>query len=144
MNLENKTKSIWINGIWKDFTGKTETIYNPATLEPITEVDYGGEIETAEAIQAASKAFSSWSETTGRERSRILYKAAELMTQNAERLGEILTLEQGKPLTEAIGEVKVPPPSYYGMQKKQAEDMANGFLPPANRSDYSLYQSQSE
>ncbi|WP_405096805.1 NAD-dependent succinate-semialdehyde dehydrogenase [Oceanobacillus sp. FSL H7-0719] len=133
MNLENKTKSIWINGIWKDFTGKTETIYNPATLEPITEVDYGGEIETAEAIQAASKAFSSWSETTGRERSRILYKAAELMTQNAERLGEILTLEQGKPLTEAIGEVK----GAASFLLWYAEEASRGYgewIPPSSQS----------
>lgn len=133
MNLENKTKSIWINGIWRDLTGKTETIYNPATLEPITEVDYGGEIETAEAIQAASKAFSSWSETTGRERSRILYKAAELMTQNAERLGEILTLEQGKPLTEAIGEVK----GAASFLLWYAEEASRGYgewIPPSSQS----------
>lgn len=133
MNLENKTKSIWINGIWRDLTGKTETIYNPATLEPITEVDYGGEIETDEAIQAASKAFSSWSETTGRERSRILYKAAELMTQNAERLGEILTFEQGKPLTEAIGEVK----GAASFLLWYAEEASRGYgewIPPSSQS----------
>ncbi len=105
MNFEKITKSIWINGVWKDVKGKTEIIYNPATLEPITEVAYGGREETEAAIQAASSAFSSWSETTGRERSYILYKAAELMQENAEHLGEILTLEQGKPLAEGIGEV---------------------------------------
>ncbi|MBN6205572.1 aldehyde dehydrogenase family protein, partial [Ralstonia pickettii] len=106
MNFEKKTKSIWIDGAWRDIDGKTEVIYNPATLKPITEVAYAGKKETDEAIQAATRAFSFWSETTGRERSRILYKAYELMQEDAERLGEILTLEQGKPLAEAIGEVK--------------------------------------
>ncbi len=100
------TKSLFINGSWRDVDGKTETVYNPATLEPITEVAYAGKKETEEAIEAAAEAFLSWSETTGRERSTILYKAHQLMLEDAERLGEILTMEQGKPLNEAIGEVK--------------------------------------
>src|SRR5699024_5765828 len=47
-----------------------------------------------------------WSSLTGRERSTFLYRASQLMQEDAERLGEILTKEQGKPLKEAIGEVK--------------------------------------
>src|SRR5699024_6722141 len=71
-----------------------------------TEVAYGGKTETEEAIAAATRAFKTWSGMTGRERSRILYKAHELMLEDADRLGEILTTEQGKPLKEAVGEVK--------------------------------------
>lgn len=107
MIFEKLTKSIFIDGKWKSVDEqKTETIYNPATLESITDVAYGGANETKEAIQAASKAFPKWSEMTGRKRSRILYKAAQLMTDDAKRLGEILTMEQGKPINEAVGEVK--------------------------------------
>ncbi|WP_100013168.1 NAD-dependent succinate-semialdehyde dehydrogenase [Lentibacillus sediminis] len=98
-------KSIFINGTWRDLK-ETETVYNPATLEPVAKVAYGGKAETEEAIAAALKAFKTWREMTGRERSGILYKAHELMLEDAERLGEILTTEQGKPLKEAIGEVK--------------------------------------
>lgn len=105
--FEKLTKSIFIDGTWRNAGDqKTDTIYNPATLDAITEVAYGGANEAEEAIQAASRAFPVWSEMTGRERSRILYKAAQLMTEDADRLGEILTLEQGKPLNEAVGEVK--------------------------------------
>lgn len=105
--IEKQTKSIFINGEWKEFdSNKFETVYNPATLEPVTDVAYGGAKETKEAIEAASEAFPVWSEMTGRERSRILYKAYELMKEDAERLGKILTIEQGKPLKEAVGEVK--------------------------------------
>lgn len=107
MKLKSKTNSIFIDGIWQDMNGQeTETVYNPATLEAITEVAYGGKTETKAAIQAASRAFKTWGEMTGRQRSRILYKAHELMLEDAERLGEILTAEQGKPLKEAVGEVK--------------------------------------
>lgn len=105
--FEKRTKSIFIDGKWKDVDSqKSVTVYNPATLEHLTDVAYGGASETKSAIEAASTAFPVWSEMTGRERSRILYKAAELMTEDADRLGEILTLEQGKPLKEAVGEVK--------------------------------------
>src|SRR5690625_2982515 len=106
MQIENMEKSLLINGSWRDVDRKTETVYNPVTLEPITEVVYAGKKETEEAIEAAAEAFLSWSETTGRERSTILYKAHQLMLEDAERLGKILTMEQGKPLNEAIGEVK--------------------------------------
>ncbi|MUK88368.1 aldehyde dehydrogenase family protein [Ornithinibacillus sp. L9] len=105
--IQTLTKSIYINGEWREVDqNQTQVIYNPATLEPITEVAYGGATETKEAIEAASNAFPTWSEMTGRQRSRVLYKASELMRKDANRLGEILTSEQGKPLKEAIGEVK--------------------------------------
>lgn len=105
--FDKQTKSIFINGEWKSIdSSKTEKIYNPATLEPITEVAYGGAAETKQAIEAADAAFTPWSSLTGRERSTFLYRASQLMQEDAERLGEILTKEQGKPLKEAIGEVK--------------------------------------
>lgn len=105
--LEHVTKSIFINGEWREVeSNNTETIYNPATLEAITDVANGGMQETRDAIDAAKSAFPAWSEMSGRKRSRILYKASELMHENAKQLGEILTTEQGKPLQEGIGEVK--------------------------------------
>ena len=105
--FEKLTNSIYINGEWKTVNEQhTDTVYNPATLEPITKVADGGKEETEEAIRAAAEAFPFWSEMPGRKRSRILYKASELMREDAERLGKILTNEQGKPLKEAIGEVK--------------------------------------
>lgn len=105
--FEKETKSIFIDGKWRNIdSSKTDTIFNPATLEPITVVANGGAAETAEAIEAAANAFKTWSEMTGRERSRILYKAHELMMDDAARIGRVLTTEQGKPLKEAVGEVK--------------------------------------
>lgn len=132
MQIETRTKSLFINGSWRDVDGKTATVYNPATLEPITEVAYAGKKETVEAIDAAAKAFLSWSETTGRERSTILYKAHQLMLQDAERLGEILTMEQGKPLNEAIGEVK----SAAAFLLWYAEEASRGYgewIPSSNK-----------
>lgn len=105
--IEKNIDSIFIDGKWQGAdTEEKATIYNPATLEAITDVSYGGKDETEKAIQAASVAFETWGQTTGRERSHVLYKAAQIMLDEADRLGEILTTEQGKPLKEATGEVK--------------------------------------
>src|SRR5690625_409105 len=107
MSFSEFTQSILINGKWKEMNqDKTEAIYNPATLEKITAVANGGADEANEAIAAASSAFSQWSEMTGRKRGKILYKAYELMLEDIDRLAQILTTEQGKPLKEARGEIK--------------------------------------
>lgn len=104
--IEKQTKSIFINGEWRPLEdGKQTDVVNPATLEKISEVAYGGRQEAEEAIQAASTAFSTWSEMSGRERSKILYKSYELMMEDVDRLASILTTEQGKPLAEAKGEI---------------------------------------
>lgn len=104
--IEKQTKSIFINGEWRPLEeDKKVKVVNPATLETISEVAYGGRKEANEAIQAASDAFASWSELSGRERSKILYKSYELMIEDADRLASILTTEQGKPLSEAKGEI---------------------------------------
>src|SRR5690625_11648 len=106
MTIDKITQSIYINGTWEPVdTDQTETIYNPATMEEITKVAYGGADETNRAIQAATDAFSTWSNLTGRERGRILYKAYELMMDRADHLAKVLTTEQGKPLDEAKAEV---------------------------------------
>ncbi|MDC3412127.1 NAD-dependent succinate-semialdehyde dehydrogenase [Aquibacillus sp. 3ASR75-11] len=85
---------------------QTEVIYNPATLEKIVDVSYGGTKDTEDAIQAAHQAFPQWSSMTARERSGLLYKANQLMLEQAEELAITLTSEQGKPLQESRGEIK--------------------------------------
>ncbi|WP_188455176.1 NAD-dependent succinate-semialdehyde dehydrogenase [Virgibacillus oceani] len=105
--IETLVKSIFIDGKWQTAeSDQTETVYNPATMDAIADVSYGGKAETKKAIDAAHKAFSSWSDLTGRERSKILYKAHEIMLEETDRLAKILTTEQGKPLKEAAGEIK--------------------------------------
>ncbi len=132
--FENETKSIFIDGKWRIVDSQqTDTIYNPATLKPITKVAYGGASETEEAITAASDAFQLWSEMTGRERSRILYKAHELMLEEVDRLGEILTTEQGKPIKEAKGEVKGAA-SFLLWYAEEASRAYGEWIPSSNKS----------
>lgn len=101
------TKSIFIDGKWQEKEmNKIEAVYNPATESILTYVSTGGKKETKRAIDAAYQAFPLWSKLTPRKRSKILYKAYELMDAKKDDLAKILTMEQGKPLKEAKAEVK--------------------------------------
>ncbi|WP_188206655.1 NAD-dependent succinate-semialdehyde dehydrogenase [Alkalibacillus aidingensis] len=107
IEVESKIASNFINGDWYHAdSSETQPVYNPATLEKITEVAYSGEAETKRAIEGAQTAFKEWSTMPARKRSRILYKAHQLLLNDVDRLAHILTMEQGKPLKEAKGEIK--------------------------------------
>jgi len=96
----------YVNGAWIDAAnGATYPITNPATGEKLADVARCSVPETKAAIDAAATAQVSWSKRTGKERAQIMRKWADLMAENADDLAQIMTLEQGKPLAEAKGEV---------------------------------------
>ncbi|SFE54020.1 NAD-dependent succinate-semialdehyde dehydrogenase [Alteribacillus iranensis] len=104
--ITETAKGIYINGKWTSTeNNKTFDIVNPATNEKIAEVPYGSGRDMKLAIEAADKAFTTWSQYTARERSSYLYKAYQLMLDRKEELASILTQEQGKPLSESRGEI---------------------------------------
>ncbi|XP_015890074.3 succinate-semialdehyde dehydrogenase, mitochondrial [Ziziphus jujuba] len=91
---------------WADaYDGKTIEVSNPATGEVIANVPCMGHKETNDAISSAHDAFDSWSKITAAERSKCLRKWYDLLISHKEELGQLITLEQGKPLKEALGEV---------------------------------------
>ncbi|KAL8166563.1 hypothetical protein V2J09_008062 [Rumex salicifolius] len=96
----------FIGGKWMEaYDGKTLKVNNPATDDVIANVSCVGARETDDAISAAYVAFKSWSKLTAAERSKCLRKWYDLLIVHKEELGQLITLEQGKPLKEAIGEV---------------------------------------
>ncbi|MGJ7922291.1 NAD-dependent succinate-semialdehyde dehydrogenase [Neobacillus sp. LXY-4] len=98
---------MYINGEWvgNDYEFFTEII-NPATQEVLGAVPTGGVTEAEEAVTAAHQAFKTWSKKTADERYQLLMKWHQLMDENKHELAKIMTLEQGKPFAEAVGEVK--------------------------------------
>jgi len=101
--LQNKS---FINNNWIcEQTGKTFEVTNPANGEVITTVADCGAKETEQAIEAATKAFALWSKKTAKERSAIMRKWFNLVTDNTNDLALLMTTEQGKPLGEAKGEI---------------------------------------
>lgn len=111
MSLQLKDPSLLqgkllIDGQWTSAdSGETLAVTNPATGEVICEVAKGGTEETRRAIEAADKALPAWRSLSAKERAVMLRKLFDLMIENQDDLGRILTAEQGKPLAEAKGEV---------------------------------------
>lgn len=100
-----KTKS-YIGGEWRDAINlATIDVFNPANGAKIATVPKMGKAETEQAIIAAQEAFPIWSRKSAKERSQILRSWFELIIQHKDELAYILTLEQGKPLVEAKGEI---------------------------------------
>ncbi len=99
-------EACYVDGAWiQAKSGGTVQVDNPATGEIIGSVPKLGAAETREAIEAANRAFPSWFKKTGKERAAVLRKWFDLMMENQEDLARLMTLEQGKPLTESRGEV---------------------------------------
>ena len=93
----------YIDGAW---VGEAKTaVVDKATGEEIARVPDMGAAETRAAIEAAHRAFLVWSKTTAKQRSIILRRWYDLIVENAEGLAVLLSCEQGKPLSEARGEI---------------------------------------
>ncbi|QDF67244.1 NADP-dependent succinate-semialdehyde dehydrogenase [Shewanella sp. SNU WT4] len=96
----------YINGQWRDSdTGATITVTNPATNEVLGTVPNMGLWETRAAIESANAALPAWRAKTAKERSAILRRWFELIMAHQEDLAQLMTAEQGKPLSEARGEI---------------------------------------
>jgi succinate-semialdehyde dehydrogenase/glutarate-semialdehyde dehydrogenase len=98
----------FIGGEWVQAdSGATLDVTNPATGLKIGTVPKSGTAETRRAIEAADKAFAGWKRTSVVERHKLLRRLHDAIMDNQQALGELLTLEQGKSLTEAKGEIGI-------------------------------------
>lgn len=96
----------FINGEWCEADdNKRFIVRNPATQEEIAQVSDMSASETYEAVLAAQKAWPAWKKLTGKARGVILRRWYQLILDHQEDLAQIISLEQGKPLTESRGEV---------------------------------------
>ena len=101
-------QSNYFNGSWADSPSSSSSIPvdNPSTRAIIGHVPSASASDLEAAISASSTAQRGWAARTGQERGRVLRRWYELMTQHQQDLGALMTLEQGKPLKEAVGEVQ--------------------------------------
>ena len=101
-----RTKN-YINGNWRTaISEKTIEVKNPFNQEVVAKVPDMSVDECVEAIEAAHTAFETWSNFTAGKRARILKKWYQLQLENVDDLAKILTIEQGKPIAEAKGEIR--------------------------------------
>ncbi|RQW22485.1 NAD-dependent succinate-semialdehyde dehydrogenase [Bacillus sp. C1-1] len=98
-------RALFINNgdVW---TNQTIEVENPATKEIIGTIAKAGREEAKQAVDAAASALKAWKSKTAAERSEYLLKWHELIRRDEKILGEGMTIEQGKPLTEAVGEIR--------------------------------------
>lgn len=105
--LDGVPTDLLIGGTWRPAAGGARTpVHNPATGEVIATVADGATGDGHAALDAAVDAQASWAATPARERGEILRRAHDLMLADIDRLATIMTLEMGKPLAEARGEVR--------------------------------------
>ncbi|WP_062226338.1 aldehyde dehydrogenase family protein [Aureimonas frigidaquae] len=99
------TGVLFIDGAFRPGKGAAVPVVNPATGQevgtiPATEVD-----ELNEAVDAARRAFTSWSRLNARKRADALHRLGDAIARDADAMARIMTAEQGKPLNEARGEI---------------------------------------
>lgn len=95
----------YLNGKWTVESENNATVTNPATGEVITNLCLSGEQDAQAAIVAANNAFQQWKNTSVKTRFELLKKWFDLIIANKQDLATIMTLEQGKPIAESLGEI---------------------------------------
>lgn len=95
---------LFLNGAWRQ-TGATLRVVNPSSGEPFAEVCTVARAEVATALTDAHRAFAAWRKLTGKARGEYLRKVADVMEQRSAKIAQTITLENGKPLAQSLGEV---------------------------------------
>lgn len=104
--LDRVQTGLGIGGSWQESsTGKTLNVQDPATGEVIKTIADGSVEDAVRALDAAVQAQDDWGSTPSRERSNILRKAFDLLIERREEFALLMSLEMGKPIAEARGEV---------------------------------------
>jgi succinate-semialdehyde dehydrogenase/glutarate-semialdehyde dehydrogenase len=104
--LRPEQRGLFIGGTWRDSEGgETFAVYDPADGSVLARVADGGVGDAMDALDAAVAAQADWARTAPRERGEILRRAFELINARADDLAELMSLEMGKTVTEAKGEV---------------------------------------
>jgi succinate-semialdehyde dehydrogenase/glutarate-semialdehyde dehydrogenase len=104
--LANVPTDLWIGGQWRKASdGGRFDVTDPATEKTIASVASATVDDAIAAVDAAQEAFEAWAGRKPRERAEILRKAYELIMRDAERFAKLITLENGKALSDSRGEV---------------------------------------
>lgn len=104
--LDSVPSTLYINGEWRPASGgRTFDVSDPATGETLKTISNAGAEDAAAAMTAAADAFEEWAATPARVRSDILRRAFDLLNERTEEFALLMTMEMGKPLAEARGEV---------------------------------------
>ncbi len=98
--------ALYIDGEFLGTDGrKTQEVTNPSTLEVLGQLPHASTADLDRALAAAARAFETWRHSSPMKRSEILRRVGQLSRERADEIGRNMTLDQGKPLGESVGEV---------------------------------------
>jgi succinate-semialdehyde dehydrogenase / glutarate-semialdehyde dehydrogenase len=104
--VEQVPKQLYIGGEWRDAgEGRTLAVEDPSTGEPLCEVADARPDDAQAALTAAAEIQEEWAAHAPRERGEILRRAFEALTERADELALLMTLEMGKPVAESKAEI---------------------------------------
>jgi succinate-semialdehyde dehydrogenase / glutarate-semialdehyde dehydrogenase len=130
--IVTRDEQLLIGGEWRQATGGDRfDVTNPATGEVVGSVADGTADDVRAAIDAADAALPAWRSAPAIQRARLLRRSAEVIRERVDDIGAIMTLEQGKPLAEAKGEVEYAA-SFMEWFAGEAERVYGQLVPPMN------------
>ncbi|MBF6329507.1 NAD-dependent succinate-semialdehyde dehydrogenase [Nocardia transvalensis] len=125
--IDSVPTGLYIGGQWRT-TAATMPVTDPATGQPLCEVADASAADGLAALDAAAAAQADWARTPPRERSDILLRAHRRLLDDIERLALIATLEMGKPLAEARGEIAYAA-EFFRWFAEEAVRLDGGYMP---------------
>ncbi|GED31974.1 NAD-dependent succinate-semialdehyde dehydrogenase [Brevibacillus centrosporus] len=140
MKQSEMNMGMYVNGEWVKLS-KTIPVLNPATLAEVGSVPDAGAVEAKQAVDAAHEAFKTWSKTTAYERAALLERWHQVIESRLDEIALVMTLEQGKPLAEAKGEVQYAN-SYIKWYAEEAKRIYGETIPASSGSKRILVQKQ--
>ncbi len=95
----------FIDGEWRTTNEIGQDVLNPANESVLAFLPHASEKDLEDALESSQKGFKIWRDTPVQKRASILHKTADLIEERTNQISRIITLEQGKPLREAKGEI---------------------------------------
>jgi len=127
--MDTSRLKLYIDGQWRDaVSGATIEVRNPATEDLVCRVPYGGAGEATAAVESAAAAFPIWSGLSAWERSRFLRRVSDIIRERKEEYARWMTLEMGKPIAEARGEVNATA-DYFEWFSEEAKRVYGDIVP---------------
>ncbi|HEX3349075.1 MAG TPA: NAD-dependent succinate-semialdehyde dehydrogenase [Acetobacteraceae bacterium] len=99
---------LFIDGAWtRSASGKTLEVLNPATGDVLAKLAHAQQADLDRALAAAEKGFHAWRKASAHERAKVMRRASALMKERVDLIAPLMTMEQGKPVAQAKGELIV-------------------------------------
>lgn len=122
---------LYINGQWIE-TDKKIDIVNPASQNVIAQVSKADAELVDQAVAAASSSFSTWAQLPARKRAQYLNQISVLLLKKKNEIAEVLSLEQGKPLAEAVGEI-IYSAEFFSWYAEESKRIYGELIPPSRK-----------